>query len=268
MVINQFLNHPIRAAIGLTALGFAIAGCSTTLQTTSGADYLARSSSSPNAAALPTYNSNSDLNAEILEIAAIEPDLRFPARIGLARIERSGLTSVPAEEGYIWADVAAEFPDGLGELVPVNPLIAASVSAKTYENGDSYQKRVLAHIRRGAARQHLDYVLIYDAHSKSDAEANGLSFTDLSLLGMFVLPSRNVEVEATASAILMDVRTGYPYATLTHFAEDKSAATANRTRSKRKRLSEQAELTAVSGLAEETRDALIELAIGSAATSQ
>lgn len=40
-----------------------------------------------------------------------------------------------------------------------------------------------------------------------------------------MLPSRNLKVEATASAILLDVRNGYPYLTGSTFADKKSLRT-------------------------------------------
>lgn len=246
-------NSAIRALfMGLAAS--ALVACGSTVQTTSGADYLARSASSPNAEAYASYASPAGLNEEILEIAAIEPDLRFPARIGLARLDHSNLISVPMEEGYIWSDAVTDIAPYLGDFVPVNPLIASTVeAASTHRRGQTKQE-ALSNIRRGAARQHLDYVLIYDAHSVRDVKANGLSFTDLSIIGLFVLPSRTVDVQASASGILMDVRTGYPYATLTHFADKEGVATSNHAWDRSKELADLAKLAAIEGLAEEAQN--------------
>lgn len=253
MSIYKKAQKSLATKLALGAALLTLVACETTVQTTSGADYLERSASSPNADAYASYSSPAGLNEEILEIAAIEPDLRFPARIGLARLDRSTLISVPMEEGYIWSDAISGMSGEFGEFVPVNPLIASTVAAAPSGKYRYSQAEALSNIRRGAARQHLDYVLIYDAHSAKDVKANGLSFADLSVIGLFVLPSRTVDVKASASGILMDVRTGYPYATLTHFADDQAISTMNHASDRGEDLSDKAELAAIEGLAGEAQ---------------
>jgi hypothetical protein len=44
--------------------------------------------------------------------------------------------------------------------------------------------------------------------------ATPLSFADLSIIGMFIVPSRHLKAEGFASALLLDVRNGYPYGDL------------------------------------------------------
>jgi len=85
----MILKHFILAASALT-----LAACSHTTQYTSGKDYLNRYDKS--AATLSA--SNGTIESDIRNIAAIEPDLQFPARIGLARIERGRLISIPQDE--------------------------------------------------------------------------------------------------------------------------------------------------------------------------
>ena len=87
--------------LGIIAAALCLTACETTSQYTSGADYLSRyPAQSPVEAALhqSSYASASAsasavtaTDASIRDIAAVEPDLRFPARIGLARIERHNL---------------------------------------------------------------------------------------------------------------------------------------------------------------------------------
>ncbi|PKP81180.1 MAG: hypothetical protein CVT79_10960 [Alphaproteobacteria bacterium HGW-Alphaproteobacteria-18] len=195
------------------------AACASNVQTTSGADYLARYDASYTPLA---GGGHAEIDAEIRQIAAVEPDIRFPARIGLARIEKGQLTTIPAREGEAWAAMTENLGGLYGEFVPVSPLIAAMVSPETdkpryqYTAGDT-----IAEIRRGAARQHLDYVLAYEVAVSGKNRGSALSVADLTVIGMFVLPGRSLEVEAAASGILIDVRSGYPYATLTAFADRK-----------------------------------------------
>lgn len=203
------LKH-LFAASALIALG----ACSASLQTTSGADYLARYDASHEIA----NGAATAVDEDVRRIAAIEPTLAFPARIGLARIHNGRLTALPADEARIWQDVVEGLGDQYGDLVPVSPLIASMVREPA-DQGMDRSAAVIAHIRRGAARQHLDYVLAYEVGSYRREKANALALADLTVIGMFVLPSRTIEVDASASGLILDVRTGYPYATLTTYAD-------------------------------------------------
>ncbi|MCI4644971.1 MAG: hypothetical protein MRY64_09330 [Hyphomonadaceae bacterium] len=249
------MANTLKLALGATAL-MLVAACSAHVQTTSGADYLARYESY----ATPSTVKPDTVDAEIREIAAIEPNLQFPARIGLARIEHGRLTGLPEPEAFVWGDLADQLGPDFGTFAPVSPLIAAMVDS-TPHNSSWDTNALIADIRRGAARQHLDYVLVYEVNSQRDERANGLALADLTIIGMFVLPSRDVEVEATASAILIDVRNGYPYATLTGFAEKDGMARVVSTRSHTDALSEDAELRAVEALVDEAANAFEQLAI-------
>ena len=119
---------------------------------------------------------------------------------------------------------------------------------------------VIANIRRGAARQHIDYVLVYEVGSSKQGKANAISLADLSIVGMFVLPSRSIEVEASASGILLDVRNGYPYATLTAHAEKNGLSRAVSEYSKTRELVDTAEELAVLNLSGDVKQAMEELA--------
>ncbi|MEQ9317152.1 MAG: hypothetical protein RLN72_14965 [Henriciella sp.] len=244
----------------------ALAACGSHIQTSSGADYLARYDAPSKSAQKSGTDGLSNLDAEIRDIANIEPNLQFPARIGLARIEYGRLVGLPGDDGQVFSELVADLGPEFGSFVPVSPLIAAMVDDTpapqkrgVYQQQNGTQE-VIADIRRGAARQHLDYVLIYEVGSARAEKANGLALSDLTIIGMFVLPSRDIEIEATASAILVDVRNGYPYATLTGFAEKDGMARPVSAVSKTRSLSEEAELRAVEHLAEEAEAALRGLA--------
>ena len=242
-----------------------VSACSAHVQTTSGADYLARYDSYATAGTVKPGN----LDAEIREIAAVEPNLQFPARIGLARIEHGRLAGIPGAEGEAWGSLVAQLGPEFGTFAPVSPLIAAMVDnpeAPRTRYQDNYVQELIADIRRGAARQHLDYVLVYEVSSNREERANGLALADLTVIGMFVLPSRDVEVDATASAILIDVRNGYPYATLTGFAEKGGLSRVVSARSTTNTLVEDAELRAVEALIDEAANAFEQLAIAAEET--
>jgi len=231
----------------------ALSACTTIPQYTSGQDYLAR------------YNKVSprtDIDKEIRAIAAIEPNLKFPARIGLARIDRGSLTTLPPDEAEHWQTMTSNLGSSYGSFIPVSPFIASYVDrAVPNRSGLKVASNTIDHIRKGAARQHLDYVLIYEVTRKTDKRSNALSLADASILGMFVIPSKKINVASTASAILLDVRNGYPYLTATEFAEDNGLSTSVHARSQSERLADATRLNVVSYLSEEIEHGLRELQV-------
>ncbi|MEP4052207.1 MAG: hypothetical protein ABJN22_08180 [Litorimonas sp.] len=240
------------AKLGLAVAALALAGCETTAQYTSGQDYLARYQTSES----PIDLSSSGTDADVRSIAAVEPDLRFPARIGLARIgQYKKLTSVPMEEAESWRDAAEDLGPSFGEFIPVSPLVANSVSSFDQRKNTT----VIDHIRRGAARQHLDYVIAYEVSDLAKSDGNALRLADLTVLGLFVLPSRNLNAEATASAILLDVRNGYPYLTGSTFADKKGISTVIGKGDRKDKLRNAARQIAVTQIAEEFADGLKDL---------
>ncbi len=238
----------IRLFVASCAL--ALAACAHTTQYTSGADYLARYNDSP------AYQSSSAVDADIRDIAAVEPDFRFPARIGLARLQHRNLTTVPQDEAEYWAEFSEKMGRRYGDLIPISPLVTSMVvGPRTHQNPGE----IVNDIRKGAARQHLDYVLIYEVGSQDDRTSNALRITDLTVLGLFVMPSRDVEIKSTASAILVDVRNGYPYGTATSFADKAGASTFAGRNKKRDKLEDQARLLAVSNLTKEIEEVFEDL---------
>lgn len=101
-----------------------LAACAYDVQTTSGRNYLA---------AFPdAVMSDQDFESKLRAAANVEPLLRFPARIGLARIGhnncRPTLISPSLEEGKAWLELADTLGPDYGELVPISPLVAAMVA--------------------------------------------------------------------------------------------------------------------------------------------
>lgn len=250
-----------RAALALSAAALLAACSATSLQTTSGRDYLERygalSESGLTGDGGAQAGGDAALDADVRRIAAVEPSLIFPARIGLARIEKGRLTALPPAEAEIWAGSAQALGETYGEFVPVSPLIAAMVAPAAAP--DSRAARVVGDIRRGAARQHLDYVLVYEVTASGGREANALSFTDLSIIGMYVLPTRNIEVTGAANAVLLDVRNGYPYGVTSVFTEDSAVSRAVGVSSRTREMKDQALTTVVAKLAPEIESMMRQL---------
>ena len=65
-----------------------------------------------------------------------------------------------------------------------------------------------------------DYLVVYGGTIDQTQRGGPLSFFDLTIVGAFVVPSRKVEAEAKAMAMVLDARTGRPVATATATAED------------------------------------------------
>ena len=99
-------------------------------------------------------------------------------------------------------------------------------------------------------------MLVYEVGASTRDKANLLSLADLTIVGMFVIPTRTVDVEASASGLLLDVRNGYPYATLTGHARKSSVSRAVSSRSTRTELADTAQERAVAALADQVAGAL------------
>ena len=206
----------------LVGVVLALSACSTLVQTSSGKEYLA-SYAAVNA---KTGKPLSGTDEEIRKAASVEPILRFPARLGLARIEGGCLTGIPEREVALWHGLAKRNRK-LGEFVPISPIIAeftsSAVRGKKHVNGCNgalwqYGARrgigeTVSTIRFGAARQHVDAVLIYEVGSTSRNENTPLAFADVSIIGGALLPTRVLNAQGVPNALLLDVRNGYPYGT-------------------------------------------------------
>lgn len=220
----------MRAAFVIIVLAIALAGCSRTVQTTSGAEYLSQYRHVP--AARPymvSHTANGEKTEEmksidqrVREIAAVEPVLKFPARIGLARIEGGTLTTLPVEEADSWHETFKKLGDSVGEFVPVNPIVARMVAGDNRSSQSSGINSIIDVIRLGAARQHLDAVLIYEVLAQEKTHTNILAVANASILGAYILPSKRHDAEGLGNAILIDVMQGYPYGTLNTVVEKKS----------------------------------------------
>jgi len=194
-----------------------------------------------------------DIDNAVREAAAVEPTLRFPARIGIARLDRAQLTAIPLDEGKAWTEAATRLGASYGEFVPISPLIAAMLEpVRDSDVRVDPVRRAVEDIRLAAARQHLDAVVIYEVDATADTKANPLSLAEWTLIGAIVLPTENVKAQGIAQAILLDVRNGYPYGTVQADADDKSASARFETSDTSRDLRDRVRADAVVKLAGET----------------
>jgi hypothetical protein len=192
-----------------------ISACDRQIQTTSGADYLARHQETA------TGQDKGSFEQQLRQAAAVEPTLAFPARIGIARIDSDGngyarLTDIPQGEAEAWGKLQEKLGTGFGEFVPVSTMVANMVagSVNSERGNDNRVGDAVNQIRLAAARQHLDAVFVYETYSKQSESENILSLGKVTILGGFILPSKQTEAQGFADGLLIDVLQGYPYATL------------------------------------------------------
>jgi hypothetical protein len=204
------------ATLSVISTFLLLAACDYTTQTTSGRDWLA--AHPPQTVDLTLGN----IDQAVRDAAAVEPTLRFPARIGIARLDHARLTAIPPDEARAWTDAAGRLGGAYGEFVPVSPLVAAMV--RPPHDSDVDPARVaIDDVRIAAARQHLDAVLIYETDATENTKDNPLSLAEWTLIGAFIVPTESVRAEGIAQAILLDVRNGYPYGTVQASADDTTA---------------------------------------------
>jgi len=260
MKSNSFLRPGLCLAFVLT-----LAACGHSTQVTSGKDYLSRYDQARGSG---SASGEAALDAQVREAANVEPTLRFPARIGIARLRHGQLAPATADEGETWMDLAKRLGPDWGEFVPISPLIAALASQPGDDTAQvdcriDYQtclQRTMRDVRLGAARQHVDVVLIYEAFGKSESTSNPIAITKLALIGFF-LPSEDVTAKGIAHAVLVDVRNGYTYgmAQAQSGREEFALATSSNQLTVANRLNLQAEAAAVQALAPEVEAMLRDL---------
>lgn len=245
---------PSRRVFQCLLAAAALAGCGYNVQTSSGANYLSGYSDAGLAA-------ETVIDDRVRDVAAVEPILRFPARIGLARIDHGDLSPIPTEEAEAWAAAAQRLGPGFGTFVPVNRLIAEIImpSGSGRDAGFSQLRQVVEKIRLGAARQHLDAVLIYQTHYTADSADNILAIADWTIIGAFMLPGQSIEATAFASALLIDVRNGYPYGTADAVVDRDTLSTSFGRRSAGAELGEEARTAAALQLVTDVEQMMFDL---------
>lgn len=226
---------PIHILVGLT-LSILLSGCMQTTQTTSGRDYLSQYESAPTGSA-------SNIDAEVRAIASVEPLLRFPARIGLAKVYNGQICNLTETEATAWTQAHTQLGDQFGEFVPVSPLVAEMVYTPSSNPQDVVRK-----IRLGAARQHLDAVVIYEVFAETSEQTLPSAVANWTIIGAYFVPSEQSESVGYANALLIDVRNGYPYGTATATASKEDLHTAVTHYSRRQQQQNDAQVAAAVNL--------------------
>lgn len=209
--------------------GVAVIGCSPQMQESSGGDYVNRYHQQTAAVAAAsgsvigrsapgekgTGESAADFDALVLKAAAVEPILELPAHIGLARIHRGELTTIPPDEGVMWYESTYR-RQNVGRFTLVSPAVAA-LTVQTIGYGEDWRRQgfggPIARIRLGAARQHMDAVLIYEVSSYVRQNDRWRRGNRSSVLGATLPAAKRSGAYGAAHAMLIDIRNGYVYGT-------------------------------------------------------
>ena len=230
-------------------------GCVThDVQTTSGTDYISRYPSAEN------VKGDLDIDREVLEVANVEPTLRFPARIGLAKVYNGKMVNLVPEEVDRWNVAKEHLGDSFGDFIPVSVLVAESVyQNRNPRNPNARASELLRKVRLGAARQHLDAVLIYEVFSETKGTSLATSVADWTIIGAYVIPSEEIETTGYASALLIDVRSGYPYGTASASITEKDLSTTFSSYDKRRNMEDANQVASALKLIPEVEKMFLEL---------
>lgn len=167
----------------------------------------------------------SQSSPEISEMMQREPAAEFPARIATVRVQDSGYgsgTTACYGQGAFCVVTARDLEEdedynrlsklaGVADIGRVTRLLVpASVSG-------------IEDLRRAAAGLKADIVLLYSIDTRFVVE--GESLGPLSVVSLGLIPNKRAHVTSTASAALVDVRSGFIYGVAEATASDDQRAT-------------------------------------------
>ena len=241
----------------LTLLFLTTFGCqSHSVQMTSGKKYLSDYTNYD-----ATETNASDLNEEVKKIASIEPSIQFPSRIGLVKLFNGRITNLSAEEVEAWEEARSTMGSKFGDFIPVSPMIAEMVYTPRNTNSKSKIKssEIFRKIRLGAARQHLDHVLVYEVFSETKTTKLASSVANWTIIGGYFVPSREIETTGYANALLLDVRNGYPYGSASATLNATEFAASQTYRDRSRNLADQNQVSTVIKLIPEVQEMMRKL---------
>jgi hypothetical protein len=150
-------------------------------------------------------------DADIAEVMKREPAARFPARIALARVEAPGYATRGANcfgKGHLCLVTAREVEtDADFERLAAMPQVAGAAPMNRMLIAG--ELNTMRDLRLGAAGLKADLLLVYSIDTRFNVESTDIG--PLALMSLGFLPDKKARVTATASAALIDVRTGFVY---------------------------------------------------------
>lgn len=157
----------------------------------------------PDSGAGPKANLSAINSPQVRAAYTGRPAITFPASIAVVRVRGTGsesynVVSTRELESAHDFDTIARQP-GIAGVVSLNRLLLADSTSSVEE------------LRAAAARLHADALIIYTV--ESDAHDTAVA-PPIALVTLGLAPSKTYKVISSASAIVMDVRTGYIYGAL------------------------------------------------------
>jgi hypothetical protein len=153
-----------------------------------------------------------DINrADIRELTARKPSPNFPARIALGRVQAAGYRSQTAEgvgRGSFTVITVQEL-FGNKELQTISQWSQVAGVAPLNSLLLPPTLNTLDDLRVAAAKVQADVLVVYTLDTLFRVQ--GRVYSPLAVLSLGILPDRDARVTATASALLIDVRTGFVY---------------------------------------------------------
>jgi len=148
---------------------------------------------------------------DIRELAARKPSPNFPARIAIARVQAGGYRSQTAEGvglgrftvitvQELFGDKELQAVSDWGQVAGVAPLNSLLLPPTLNSLDD---------LRVAAAKVQADVLLVYTLDTLFRVQ--GKVYSPLAVISLGILPDRDAKVTSTASALFIDVRTGFVY---------------------------------------------------------
>ncbi len=149
--------------------------------------------------------------ADIAAVAARKPSPNFPARLAVARVQATGYKSYSAEAygagGYSVVTTQELMTDGQMQALSAWPSVAGVAPVSRLLLPASL--RSLDDLRLSAAKLQADVLLVYTLDTAF--RINGRGYGPLTAISLGIVPDRDAHVTSTASALFIDVRTGFVY---------------------------------------------------------
>ena len=249
-------KRTIQIGLILTLCLLSIGCQSHSVQMTSGKKYL-----SDYTIHGPTDANASDLNEEVKAMASIEHSIQFPARIGLVKLFKGRITNLTVDEVEAWKESRVAMGSQFGDFTSVSPMVAEMVYTPKSTHGKSKTNPsdIFRKVRLGAARQHLDHVLIYEVFSETKTTKLASSIANWTIIGGYFVPSREIKTTGFTNALLLDVGNGYPYGTASATLNAKEFSASQTYRDRSRNLADQNQVSTVLKLIPEVQQMMKKL---------
>lgn len=153
-------------------------------------------------------------DTDIAEAFSREPAAQFPARLALVRVQASGYASA-SNSSYgrgQFSVVTTRDIESEGDFAAIESLQVISDVAPLTRILIPTHLSSTKDLRSSAAQLKADLLVLYTIDTAFRTEAGRVG--PLQTIALGFLPSRESHVDATTSAIVVDVRTGFVYGTV------------------------------------------------------